>query len=172
MNSSKADSQALLMLEDILSFLEVSSGLRFSILDNGDVQVRQSLDGRKMTFAYREITEVLDRTDSEGQRFIQVNFLENKKVLFTDSLVGFKPLPMVGLDLAKLPKVVTTPDLLSVMEALSDSLSDDKVADYECEILKKVYRAILEGGLKVGFELDAESDWLKRLFSSSSAASA
>lgn len=172
MNSSKADSHALMMLEDILNFLESSGGLRFNIRDNGNIEVVQSLDGQGMVFAYQDIVEVLDRSDSEGQRFIQVNFKEGRKVLFTDTLVGFKPVHLAGLDITKLPKVVTTPDLASVIDALSDALADESAVEYEGEILKKVYRAILEGGLLVGFSLEKEREWMKRLHITSISASA
>ena len=35
--------------------------------------------------------------------------------------MGFKPVEIVGLDMSRIPKVVTTPDLVSVFEAIEDA---------------------------------------------------
>jgi len=76
--------------------------------------------------------------------FLQVNFLSGKKILLTENLIGFKPVPSRGLDLSKLPKVVTTPDLLSVVEAIEDSISF-AVANDELDVLKRVFDSVLRG---------------------------
>jgi hypothetical protein len=68
--------------------------------------------------------------------------------------------------------VVTTPDLVSVFEAIEESLGADNGADQETEILKKVYLAIVTGGEKVGFDLEVERQWLNRLLASKFRASA
>ena len=68
-----------------------------------------------------------------------MNFQNSYKVLLTDNLIGFKPQETLGLDMTRIPKVVTTPDLFSVYEAIEESLGSD-TQDHEVEILKKVDR--------------------------------
>ena len=86
--------------------------------------------------------------------------------------MGFKPLETSGLDMGKIPKVVTTPDLISVFEAIEDSMSSDATPDHEVEILKKVFLAILQGGELAGFNLEFERRWMTRLVPSKIRASA
>jgi hypothetical protein len=159
-------------LDHILNYVDSSKGLRAKINESGRVQIRQDLDGKVFSFSTTEISEVLHRTDSEGKAFIQLNFRNGNKVLLTDTLVGFKPLETLGLDMSRIPKVVTTPDLVSVFEAIEESLGADSGLDSEVEILKKVYQAILSGGEKVGFELSFERKWINRLIASKFKASA
>lgn len=151
------------LLEDILGFVDQSNGLSGELGKEGFVIVHQSVDGKKFRFSVTELTEVLKRQDSDGQPFIQVNFSSGRKVLFTDNLVGFKPQEIGGLDMGKIPRVVTTPDLLSVFEAIEEGLSAEQVMDHEVDILKKVYQSILVGGEEVGFDLTFERKWLSRL---------
>lgn len=153
-------------LDHILNFVDSSKGLRAKINESGRVQIRQDLDGKLFTFSTQDVTEVLHRADSEGKPFIQVNFKNGTKVLLTETLVGFKPVETLGLDMSRIPKVVTTPDLVSVYEALEESMGADSGADTEVEILKKVYLAIISGGEKVGFDLSTERKWLNRLLAS------
>ncbi|KYG67411.1 hypothetical protein AZI86_10505 [Bdellovibrio bacteriovorus] len=159
-------------LDHILNFVDGSKGLRAKINESGRVQIRQDLDGKLFSFNSTDVSEVLHRADSEGKPFIQVNFKNSTKVLLTETLVGFKPCETLGLDMARIPKVVTTPDLVSVFEAIEESLGADGGADQETEILKKVYLAIVTGGEKVGFDLEVERQWLNRLLASKLRASA
>lgn len=159
-------------LDHILNFVDSSKGLRAKINESGRVQIRQDLDGKLFTFSSQEVSEVLHRADSEGKPFIQVNFKNGSKVLLTETLVGFKPVETLGLDMGRIPKVVTTPDLVSVFEAIEESMGADNGLDTEVEILKKVYLAIITGGEKVGFDLSTERKWLNRLLASKFKASA
>ncbi|WP_413585135.1 hypothetical protein [Bdellovibrio sp. HCB274] len=159
-------------LDHILNFVDSSKGLRAKMNDTGRVQLRQDLDGKLFTFSSQDINEVLHRADSEGKAFLQVNFKNGAKILLTETLIGFKPIETLGLDMSRIPKVVTTPDLVSVFEAIEESLGADNGNDTETEILKKVYLAIISGGEKVGFDLAAERKWLNRLLASKFKASA
>lgn len=159
-------------LDHILNFVDGSKGLRAKINESGRVQIRQDLDNKLFTFNTQDLNEVLHRADSEGKPFIQINFKNGSKVLLTETLVGFKPLETLGLDMSRIPKVVTTPDLTSVFDAIEESLGADNGLDHEVEILKKVYLAIISGGEKVGFDLSAERTWLNRLLASKFRASA
>jgi hypothetical protein len=159
-------------LDHILNFVDGSKGLRAKINESGRVQIRQDLDGKLFSFNSSDVSEVLHRADSEAKPFIQVNFKNSSKVLLTETLVGFKPAETLGLDMTRIPKVVTTPDLVSVFEAIEESLGADGGPDQETEILKKVYLAIVTGAEKVGFELEVERQWLNRLLASKFRASA
>lgn len=160
------------LLEEVLNYVDHSSGLSSNVNESGAVFINQSVDGKTFRFHMRDLNEVLQRTDADGKAFIQVNFSSGHKVLFTDTLVGFKPREVVGLDMSKIPKVVTTPDLLSVFEAIEESLSGDSSQDHEVEILKKVFQSILTGGEQAGFDLAFERRWLSRLLPTKYRASA
>lgn len=151
------------LLEEILDFVERSTGLSSDVTENGAVSIQQSVDGKTFHFKLQDLDDVLQRVDVDGKGFIQVNFASGNKVLFTDTLVGFKPRETVGLDMSKIPRVVTTPDLVSVFEAIEDSMGSDSTPEHEVEILKKVFVSILHGGESVGFDMTFERKWLARL---------
>lgn len=170
MSNSKSKSN-IAELDSILNFLDASKGLSGQVGETGKVQVRQDVDGKLFSFYAYDVSEVLQRADSDGKSFLQLNFKSGNKVLLTDTLVGFKPIETFGLDMSRIPKVVTTPDLLSVFEAIEEAMGSDGI-DHEVEILKKVYQAILQGGEKVGFDLSFERRWINRLIASKLRASA
>lgn len=159
------------MLEEILSFIGRTSGLTFKRLGQ-HLEVSQKCDMKTLKVNVLELSEVLSRTDGDGKEFIQINLLDGRKILLTESLIGFKPFESLGLDMTKLPKVVTTPDLTSVLEAIEDALSSEWAPDNEVEVLKKVFNSILLGGELVGFDLHIEKKWLDRVVTSNLQASA
>ena len=171
MSNSNSESMKQAVLEDVYAFIKNSTGLSYTDKDS-KISIAQKIDNKSVLFSKNEITEVLSRVDSEGRAFLQLNFKSNKKVLLTDSLIGFKPVEILGLDSTKIPKVVTTPDLLSVFEAIEDSLSSDTTPDSEIEVLKRVYQAILSGAELIGFDLKFERMWLNRITASKFKASA
>lgn len=158
-------------VDSILNFVDASKGLTGRLAETGKVLVSQDVDGKSFSFYGYEVAEVLHRADADGKPFLQLNFKNGNKVLLTDTLVGFKPVETFGLDMNRLPKVVTTPDLLSVYEAIEEALGADEV-EHEVEILKKVYQAILLGAERIGFELSFERKWLNRLVATKIRASA
>lgn len=164
MSNTKSKTSAA-ELDPILNYIEASKGLSSRVSETGKVQIHQEVDGKMFSFYAFEVSEVLHRADSEGKPFLQLNFKNGNKVLLTETLVGFKPVETFGLDMGRLPKVVTTPDLLSVFEAIEESMGAEG-SEHEVEILKKVYQAILTGGEKIGFELDFERRWINRLMAS------
>lgn len=165
MSASETSRKTSQMLEEVLNFVDRSAGLSSDVSEGGSVSIQQSVDGKVFRFKTTELGEVLQRVDADGKGFIQVNFASGNKVLLTDTLVGFKPRETFGLDMSKIPRVVTTPDLISVFEAIEDSLGSDATPDSELEILKKVFAAILQGGESAGFDLTFERKWLARLVS-------
>ena len=153
--------EQMLQIQD---FVAKSSGLRSRSQGSQDkLQILQTTDNKTIVFALAELDEVIQRVDADGSVFLQVNFQSGKKILLTQNLIGFKPLPSRGLDLGKLPKVVTTPDLLSVVEAIEDSMTSLPTQPEELDVLKKVFDSVLRGAEAVGFDTTPERLWLQGL---------
>lgn len=171
MSEPKFKQQLNAEIDTILNYLDSSKGLRGDLSQHGQISLSQKIDSQKITFYAWDVQEVLKRTDSEGNPFLQVNFRFGQKILLTDALVGFKPVETMGLDMTRLPKVVTTPDLESVSTAIEEALGSD-IQEDEVEILKKVFQAILAGGERVGFDLQEERQWFNRLVTSKMRAAA
>ena len=151
------------LLTVISDFVSKSTGLSLVHDTEGLVFISQKNDSKRIRFKKFELADVLVRADADGREFVQVNLSSGKKILLTDQLVGFKPLPVGDLDVTKLPKVVTTMDLLSVFEAIEDAISATIPQKEEAETLKRVFQSILTGGEDVGFDLSLERSWLRRL---------
>jgi len=141
----------------------MSSGLNLISCDDQSILIHQKADVRRYRIDISSLEEVLIRKDGESRTFLQVNFSGGKKILLTDNLIGFKPSHFAGLDITKLPRVVTTPDIQSVITAIEESLSNEAMLYDEVEVLRKVFESVLLGAEDVGFELPKERAWLKRL---------
>jgi len=149
------------MMSHVEAFINGKSNLKMRWIDDLEFEILQATDGRTLTLKSSEIEEVLTRADHEGEQFLQLNLSFDRKILLTRNLVGFKPTAVTGLDMNRLPKVVTTVDLVSVLEAIEDLMtSDQNTAMVEIDVLKKVYHAIVSGGERIGFNLDQEKRWL------------
>jgi hypothetical protein len=160
-----------LNLRKIADFVSRSVGLKSWCL--GDkIQIVQKTDGKSLSFLDTDIDEVIARLDSDGHPFLQVNFCTGKKILLTNNFIGFKPAQCVGLDMERLPKVVTTPDLISVVEAIEDSMTTAGTTKDEVDILRRVFDSVLRGAESVGFDLTSERLWLQRISKSTHKASA
>jgi hypothetical protein len=159
-------------MTQIEQFILQSPGLQASRLNELYLKVFQRADGKELSFGAGDLEDVIHRVDSDGQKFLQVNFLSGKKILITQNLIGFKPAVAVGLDMGRLPRVVTTPDLLSVVDAIEETLELEDAVPAELEVLKRVFDAVLRGGEDVGFDLTSERLWLNSLSITSSKASA
>jgi hypothetical protein len=157
-----ADQQQEFMTK-IVSFVERAGGLSLVKESGGAIRVVQKIDGKAVCFSPTDLEDVLLRSDTEAKEFIQINFSSGKKILVTRTLIGFKPLALQGLDSGKLPRVVTTPDVMSVFEAIQDALHSDDADEREVAVLKKVFEAVLAGGESVGFDLSLERSWLARI---------
>jgi hypothetical protein len=146
--------------QQIKTFVERSSGLEVKTDNSGTLSIFQKVDGRSIRIITDKIEEVLARQDSDGRDFLQVNFFDGRKILITERLVGFKPAETAGLDLRKLPKVVTTPDLVSVVEAIEESVNSHGHRAEEVDVLRRVFDSVLNGAEAVGFEIGPERSWL------------
>lgn len=156
-------------LHQINDFVAKSTGLRSRLQAETRLEIIQRTDGKAIAFPIADLEEVISRIDSDGQVFLQVNFQSGKKILLTQNLIGFKPAPSRGLDLTKLPKVVTTPDLLSVVEAIEDSLTTTPTQPEEIDVLKRVFDSVLRGAEAVGFDTTSERVWMQGLSRNSKA---
>ena len=155
----------------IKNFIQKSSGLELKE-ERGALKIHQKLDGKNLPIDPRKIEDVLIRKDTEEQVFLQVNFIEGKKILLTETLIGFKPVVPMNLDINKLPKVVTTPDLINVVEAIEESMNqgDDEYhmslnPESKIDTLHQVFNSVLSGGESIGFDLSSEKEWVRRLIS-------
>ena len=159
-------------INEIVNFLDCANGFTYKV--NGtDVHITQKEDSKVISFNLENVEKVLSRQDFDGSVFLQVNFFGGLKVLITKHLVGFKPIELVGFDSQKIPKVVTTVDLKSVVKAIEDTYEDDSYqSDVELEVLTKVYHSILLGAESVGFEMATERSWYLRSMLNRKAATA
>lgn len=125
------------------------------------IQLRQKIDGKSLLIDARTIGGLLPRYDQDGEEFLQINFEAGYKILVTKNLVGFKPAIAVGLDKANLPNVVTTPDILNVLDAIHDASEEAHASEGDLKSLKRVFEAVILGGELVGFDLANERGWLR-----------
>ena len=143
----------------IIEYVNSSKGLNLSQESTDWVEIIQLIDSKNLKLNKANVESVLQRVDADGQNFLQVNFLGDDKLLLTDQLVGFKPINNYDLDMEKIPKVVTTPDMLSVIEAIEDSF-ESQHSHIEVEVLKKLYLSVLDGAEKIGFDVSKERAWI------------
>lgn len=160
------------IINEVINFLDCASGFTYT-LDNTNIRISQNEDSKVIVLQFQNIEKVLNRQDFDGSPFLQVNFRGGSKVLITQHLIGFKPTGLVGFDSAKIPKVVTTVDLKSVVCAIEETYEDDNhQTDVELEVLTKVYYSIMLGAEAVGFEMAAERSWYMRSMLNRKAATA
>ena len=158
--------------QQITDFIKLSEGLAISSFNSKEVRVKQQIDHKEISILLDSVDEVISRVDKDNFKFLQVNFECGKKLILTHSLIGFKPTPLDSLDMDKLPKVVTTPDLISVIEVLEEAMNTESCHPVEVEVLRHVFIAVLEGGEAIGFNLAKERTWLDRVTRVKSNASA
>ncbi len=149
-----------------------SSELEVEQCELDQVRIKQKVDGHMLVIRASRLNDILMRNDSDGRSFVQVNFHDGLKILITERLIGFKPavrktaVPAAGLGAPKssskmvnsrLPRVVTTPDLLSVLEAMEDAADS---ADRDLTVLRELFDSIVRGAERAGFDVEKEKTWL------------
>lgn len=149
-------------LDTILEYISNSKGLSLVQQAADWLEVLQQVDKKVLKLNKANVESVFQRVDADGQSFLQVNFFGDDKLLLTDRLVGFKPLNNYDLDMEKVPKVVTTPDMLSVIEAIEDSFGNQH-GNIEVEVLKKLYLSVLDGAERIGFDVSNEKAWITQI---------
>ena len=160
-------------MNEILNFLEKKSQYKFNFAED-TLEIKQAEDDKKMQIKKDDIEKVLSRQDLDGSSFLQINFNSGSKILITRSLIGFKPHDMMGFDSARIPRVVTTVDLVSVSKAIEQLFDSDETPDSraEIEVLKKVYQSIMIGAENIGFQMNQEKKWFSSIMLNPSAAAA
>ena len=160
----KSSSDLTSHINEVVNFLETRSQFTYSFSEE-TLELTQKEDSKKMIIDFSRVEKVLDRQDVDGSRFIQINFSQGSKILITNSLVGFKPTELVGFDLSRIPRVVTTIDLKSVSKAIEVLFDSEETAETktEIEVLKKVYQSILLGAENIGFKMQAEKLWFSSI---------
>ena len=160
------------IINEIINFLDCASGFTYT-LNEADIRISQNEDAKIIVLQFQNIEKVLNRQDFDGSPFLQVNFHGGLKVLITQHLIGFKPTGLVGFDSGKIPKVVTTVDLKSVVSAIEETYEDEShQTEVELEVLTKVYYSIMLGAEAVGFEMATERSWFIRSMLNRKAATA
>lgn len=153
-------------VRSLVDFVSQCHGLSFLESSNGELTICQRMDGKHLTFKINDIEKVLCRLDVQNKAFLQVNFMDDRKMLLTDDLIGFKPVVSSKLDADRLPKVVTTPDLISFIDILENSLSNGStVMAEDLEDVRQYFDSVLLGAEAIGFNLMCERMWIERLFS-------
>ncbi len=151
-------------MNEILKFLEKKSQFKFSF-SNETLELKQSEDNKFLEIKNSEIEKVLFRQDLDGSQFLQINFKMGTKILITQALIGFKPHEMPGFDSSRIPRVVTTVDLMSVSKAIEQFFDSDDAPETkaEIEVLKKVYQSIMLGAENIGFKMSTEKKWFSSI---------
>ena len=157
------------LIENFLSHTEKLSLIKETGQESGRITLFQNYDKKKLSFKESEIEKVLERKDYNGEAFLQVNFKNGKKILLTNEFVGFPPALCPSMGQEKLPKVVTTADLLSVIEAIESSLYGTDQYQESLYDVKLFFEAIASGAESVGFSLTGERLWMEKLFPKHSA---
>ncbi len=166
MDCSTATLKQLELLNSIYDFVRRSKELDVQFVESSILKISQRIDGHVLFLDAGRLQDILMRTDADGRSFVQVNFHDSLKILITERLIGFKPMsrrsaapggaPSQSVS-AKLPRVVTTPDLMSVLEALEDAADSE---DRDLSVLRDLFDSIVCGAERVGFDVNREKAWL------------
>ncbi|MDE0092831.1 MAG: hypothetical protein OXN83_06065 [Oligoflexia bacterium] len=156
--------------DDVKTIIEafLSDSSKLSIVSekgkHNKITLLQSYDKKTLSFCVGDVKKVLERKDYNGQSFLQINFKTGKKILLTYEFIGFPPAIGVGIDICKLPKVVTTADLFSVIEAIESSIYGTDQYQESLPEAKMLFESIAAGAESVGFHLTGERLWVERLY--------
>lgn len=146
------------ILDVLNDYAHCTEGLKIQVSDK--ITIAQSDDAKTISLSLSDIEEVLVRKDQDEKIFLQLNLNIGTKALLTNNWIGFKPVVEDDM-LEHVPRVVTTPDLLSVFEALEESKRFGLLD--EANTLRQVYMAIIQGGERIGFDMSEERLWIQRL---------
>ena len=152
--------------KDIIKCFLAQTQKLFMLEENEEekITVFQNYDQKTLSFYESDIEKVLERKDYNEEAFLQVDFKNGKKILLTNEFVGFSPAVCTEMEEAKkLPKVVTTADLLSVIEAIESSLYGTDQYQESLHDIKLFFETIASGAESVGFSLVGERLWVDRL---------
>ena len=156
----KSDSKSL-----ISDFLFGSN--KMFLIEEGDFDNRITLfqehDKKTLSFYEEDLEKILNRKDTKGEDFLQLNFKDEKKIILTKEFIGFSPALCVGMSSNQLPKVVTTADLLNVIDAIESSVYGTEQYQESLRDVRLFFESIASGAEAVGFDLSSERLWVERL---------
>ncbi|MBC6415163.1 MAG: hypothetical protein GDA46_02070 [Bdellovibrionales bacterium] len=131
--------------------------------ENNQIEILQSHDRKSIFFIAKDIEKVLKREDEKGESFLQVNFKSGKKIILTEEFIGFPPSSCVGLSPHRLPKVVTTADLLSVIDAIESFFYGKDEYQESLHDVQLFFESIASGAEAIGFNLIGERLWVEKM---------
>lgn len=137
----------------LLNFIKKASGLKIKQQDKYFIIIEQLEDKSCLKVFFHNISYISFAKDDTGGQYIQIDFLNKTKCILTDSLIGFSPVKSLLLNKNALPEVVSSIDLLNIIEAFEANLRNSGEAE-EFLFLNQVYHAVLNGGKQIGIEWD------------------
>lgn len=165
-NGLVASRKQLALLGKIRDFAKGASGYEIHYSDPSsndgfsELTLIQTQDRHRLHIKAAQLEELLLRTDAEGTDFLQINFVDTNKILLTEKLIGFKPKLHTTMNfdeqkklLSRLPKVVTTPDILSVIDSFEEAIF---LGENEVDLLAQLFEALTLGAEAVGFDVSLE----------------
>ena len=147
----------------IVDYIKSTKGLSLQKVDDVCLEIVQKQDLKVLTLKTETIKEVIFRYNKDYNNFLQVNFKNEGKILITDKLIGFPPKKIIDLEGIKLPKVISTLDMLSFFEMTEEYIQSDNCSVIQVVALKKVCDLILESALDVGFNVVADKTWFHQI---------
>ncbi|MBE8162641.1 MAG: hypothetical protein HAW63_01470 [Bdellovibrionaceae bacterium] len=158
----KAQTFSLENKSTLLSFINKASGLQIKKSTNDYIIIEQLEDKSFLKIFFHHIDYISFSKDARKESYIQLNFINNTKCILTSDLIGFSPVKSLLLNKNSLPEVVSSIDLLNILEAFEASLRNSGNSE-DFLFLNQVYNAVLNGGKKVGMEWNFHTPHLHSL---------
>lgn len=137
----------------LLSFIKKTRGLRVKNQNLTSITIEQKEDKSFLKIFFHQISHISLASETKKEDYIQINFINKTKCILTESLIGFAPIKSLLLDKNSLPEVVSSIDLLNILEAFEANLRNSgEIEDFL--FLNQVYHAVLNGGKHIGLEWD------------------
>lgn len=135
----------------LLNFINKAKGLRIKKQDKNIIVIEQLEDKSCLKIFFHNIHYISFAKDSVNGQYMQIDFTNKTKCILTDNLIGFAPVKSLLLNKNALPEVVSSIDLLNIIEAFEAHLRNSGVAE-EFLFLNQVYHAVVNGGKQIGIE--------------------
>lgn len=135
----------------LLQFIKNAKGLRVKQQGQNFITIEQLEDKSFLKVFFYQIRHVSQSPESNKDSYIQINFTNNTKCILTDNLIGFAPIKSFLLDKNALPEVVSSMDLLNIIEAFESNLRNSGEPE-DFLFLNQVYHSVLNGGKHIGIE--------------------
>lgn len=137
----------------LLNFIKKATGLRLKQQSNNYIIIEQLEDKSFLKIFFHHISYISCSKEKQGDHYIQLDFTNNTKCILTNNLIGFAPIKSLLLKKNCLPEVVSSMDLLNIIEAFESNLRNSGEPE-DFLFLSQVYYAVLNGGKNIGIEWD------------------